>query len=142
MSLGQSFGVLMRAAFDAHPELHSAQAFVPVPLHSQRERLRGFNQASVLARALAKHTGHPVLDELLTKSAVTRPQMLLSKAERRLNLAQSFEVSPIAQGRLKGKSFLLIDDVCTTGSTLTACARVLRRAGARDVKALTLAREL
>jgi predicted amidophosphoribosyltransferase len=77
------------------------------------------------------------------KTRRTKPQMRLTKAQRLQNLEGSITLAlPARKNVLKGKSFLLIDDVCTTGSTLLACAKVLRSAGAQKVLALTVARDL
>lgn len=115
------------------PILDGADAVVPVPLHSRRERERGFNQASDLARGL----GLPVL-HVLRRSHSTRPQVELPAAERHRNVKDAFDV--IGQSDLAGKILVLVDDVTTTGATLEACARVLKAAGAAEIRALTAAR--
>jgi ComF family protein len=143
-SLAHSFGLLLAGAWDNYPELRDIQAVVPVPLHRRSERLRGYNQAAVLADALAARIGKPVLNGLLERIRSTRPQALLTRTERLSNVSEAFALvdSQAIRKRLRGKRFLLIDDVCTTGSTLAACAEPLRRAGGCVVGALTLARDL
>lgn len=123
-----------------HDLLAEADALIPVPLHPFRLWRRRFNQAALLARHLAALQGVPVQDELLRRSRVTPSQTRLSKAERRANVAGAFTLSRNAAFLLTGRRVVLVDDVYTTGATLDACARVLRRAGAARIDALTFAR--
>ena len=110
---------------------------VPVPLHRSRERRRGFNQAVHLARELSARVGITVDEGILMRHRRTAAQVSLDVTERQQNVRDAFTC--VGQGAA-GKDVLLIDDVCTTGSTLEACAVALRRGGARSVRALTLAR--
>jgi len=104
-----------------------------VPLHPARERERGYNQAALLADALAQTIGVPRLPRALERVRVTRPQARLGPRERRENLAGAFRV---ARPRwLEGRSVVIVDDVLTTGATLEACLAVLADAGARPVGA-------
>ena len=109
-------------------------AVVPVPLHRSRLRRRGFNQAELLARGVARKINSPVSGTLQVVRR-TQGQVLLSAAERRANVAGAFR----ARDRLDGR-VLLIDDVFTTGATMSACAETLLRAGAGEVRALSLCR--
>ncbi len=119
-------------------ELGEINAIVPVPLHRSRERERGFNQSAVLAGALARQLGLPVREALLLRHRKTRPQTGLTFAQRRRNVRGAFAVrSGVTIDKLR---ILLVDDVYTTGATAHACARALRRAGARSVVVLTVAR--
>ena len=111
-------------------------ALVPVPLHSRRERERTFNQASVLARLLARRVGLPVWPAL-RRVRFTDTQTALTRAERLLNLRDAF--AP-ARRSVTGAHLLLIDDVFTTGATVDECARVLHGAGAASVRVLTVTR--
>jgi ComF family protein len=116
--------------------LRGADAVVPVPLHRWRHRQRGFNQADDLARGL----GIPVV-RALRRVRATPPQVDLTAAERRQNVHDAFAIGTrLHAPPLDGLVIVLVDDVATTGATLEACARVLTRAGARDVRALTAAR--
>jgi ComF family protein len=121
--------------------LQDADVIVPVPLHAVRRLRRGFNQASDLARRL----DHPVVNALW-RTRATSPQTGLTAAARRRNVRRAFRLSPVMprQNRLliNERIVVLIDDVSTTGATLDACARVLKEAGAREVRALTAARAL
>jgi ComF family protein len=112
-------------------------AVVPVPLHWRRKWERGFNQSELLARAVSRRSGAP-LRGVLARVRHTRPQAGLTNTGRRDNVGAAFRVK--GNARLDGKSVLLVDDVMTTGSTATACARALKRAGARRVALLTVAR--
>jgi ComF family protein len=120
--------------------LIGADAVVPVPLHRSRRRQRGFNQAADLAR----HLGLPAV-ALLRRSRATATQTDLPAASRRANvhgafaLARAFERTG-ARARYERSIVVLVDDVSTTGATLDACARVLKDAGVREVRALTAAR--
>jgi len=110
---------------------------VPVPLHKSKLCQRGFNQAELLARALEKETGFP-LRLLLQKVKKTKEQKSLTLEQRRKNLVQVFRVVPEEQKRGLPERVLLVDDVFTTGSTLTACADVLKNAGVKQVYFLTV----
>ncbi|MGB9894147.1 MAG: ComF family protein [Candidatus Saccharicenans sp.] len=111
---------------------------LPVPLHKKREKARGFNQSELLARELSRLSSIPTLSGLLVKIKNTPAQVSLEATDREVNLKGAFQVKKIE--RIKGQSLLLIDDVFTTGSTLKECSLVLYEAGAKEIKALTLAR--
>jgi len=110
---------------------------VPVPLHPARQRERGFNQASLLSKLLSVRTSIPCRP-LLKRVRYTTTQTALDRAERMENLHNAFRLRKNAD--VRGLRVLLIDDVLTTGSTLSECARVLKRAGATSVHAATAAR--
>jgi ComF family protein len=109
-------------------------AVVPVPLHRSRLRKRGFNQAELLARGVAAEINAPLSDTLKVVRS-TRDQVELSAAQRRANVAGAYRASAPLLGQI-----LLIDDVFTTGATMSACASTLMRAGAQEVHALSLCR--
>jgi ComF family protein len=114
-------------------------AVVPVPLTGGRRRMRGFNQAALLADKLGATLGLPV-SEVLVRLKASRPQASSASAEeRRRNVEGAFGLKKGAA--VAGRRLLLLDDVATTCATLDACARVLRQAGAASVHAVTLARE-
>lgn len=110
---------------------------IPVPLFPKREKQRGFNQAAIVAQELARRKNIGLLEGDLVKVINTSPQTSLEAAERHKNLKGAFEVIP--DHRIKGKTVLLIDDVYTTGSTLQECSLTLMKAGALEVRALTIA---
>jgi competence protein ComFC len=115
----------------------SLDVIVPVPLHPARQRERGFNQASLLAELLSAQTSIPS-KPLLERIRYTTTQTALDRSERMENLHNAFRLRKNAD--VRGLRVLLIDDVLTTGSTLSECARVLKRAGAMSVHAATAAR--
>ncbi|HVV01035.1 MAG TPA: ComF family protein [Verrucomicrobiae bacterium] len=111
---------------------------VPVPLHPKKEREREFNQARRLAGCLGRATGIPVRADLLRRVLPTRTQTQLSREERRTNMRNAFRFSGARP--LNGEKIVVVDDVLTTGATTSACARVLRKAGASEVCVWTVAR--
>ncbi len=116
----------------------SADVLVPVPLHSRRLRSRGYNQSALLGSRVAARLGLPLREDLLVRTSDSRPQVETRDREaRRANVLGNFH----CPGGAQGMTVLLIDDVATTGSTLSECARALKAAGASAVRALTLARE-
>ncbi|MBM7118831.1 phosphoribosyltransferase family protein [Archangium primigenium] len=142
-----------RFKYEDHPELAPALAallvsecgrflarapptLVALPLHGSRFRERGYDQAWLLAQALARATGREADPDVLRRARATRRQVGLSEAERALNVADAFRATASAAGR----DFLLVDDVLTTGATVRAAAQALLDAGARRVEVLTLAR--
>jgi len=140
-SLTPCFQLLMNYAWEQYPELHAADALVPVPLHPTSLRDRGYNQAGLLAEALGKAIQKPVWSDILVRARRTPPQARLRKASRLTNIQGAFAVSGRGPS-LKGLNILLIDDVCTTGATLEECARTLKRRNAAQVKALVLAQDI
>lgn len=113
---------------------------VPVPLHYQRLASRGFNQSAWLAQAVSRQTGTLALVDALSRKRNTESQGGLTARQRRRNVAGAFEVRKARQGRIKGSTVTLVDDVLTTGATLAACTKALKRAGAARVNVLVLAR--
>jgi ComF family protein len=115
-----------------------ADLVVPVPLHPERERQRGFNQSALLARRLASRLRLPCRTRALERWRPTRPQTELTGRERRRNVRGAFSVAEPA--RVRDRHVMLVDDVLTTGATVLECSRVLVRAGARAVSVVTVAR--
>lgn len=115
-------------------------AIVPVPLHRWRLWRRRFNQSALLARELGRLSGMPVWLDLLERPKPTRSLGRLGRVERRRVLAGAIRLSERWQEEVTGKRLLLVDDVLTTGATVGACSRALRRNGAAAVTVLTLAR--
>lgn len=120
--------------------LAEAELIVPVPLHWRRLFTRRYNQAALLAQALGRQARLPVAPDVLRRRRHTVSQGRLSAAARARNVAGAFAVHPAKQAMLRDRRVLLIDDVMTTGSTVSACSRTLRQAGASAVDVLVLAR--
>lgn len=120
--------------------LDEADLIVPVPLHYRRLASRGFNQSAWLASGLSRHTGIPHCVDALVRLRPTPSQGGLSARERRLNVRGAFKVRPDRQDSVEGRRVILIDDVYTTGSTLMACTRALKKAKTAHVGVLVLSR--
>ncbi|GAB4519464.1 MAG: ComF family protein [Parvularculaceae bacterium] len=121
--------------------LDRADYIAPTPLHWRRLLSRRFNQAALLARAVAQAHGEIAFaPDLLSRIRATPSQGGLSAKGRRRNVAGAFAAPERWKPRLEGKTVILVDDVVTTGATLAACAKALRRAGAARIDALALAR--
>lgn len=123
------------------PPLNKATRIVPVPLHPSRERERGFNQSAVLARAVAALSDVPLDEGSLARTYYTgRHRAGMDARSRRESVQDAFEVR--RPRLIEGESVLLVDDVLTTGATVSACAIALLQSGAREVFVLTVARPL
>ena len=134
-ALAPPLGRLMAARL---PQRSASMVVAPIPLHRSRLRERGYNQAELLAKEVGRRTGALVTTRLLSRTQATPPQAQARSVDARLVAVRgAFQAAPEAAGA----DVLLIDDVCTTGSTLAACADALLRAGAARVAALTFARE-
>ena len=131
------FSEWMADGLSRYWEPNSLDLLIPVPLHSQRLRERGFNQALLLTKELSYRTGIPYLKTILKKKKPTLPQVNLSGVEREKGLRGAFHVAE--KGALLGKSVPLVDDVYTTGATVNECSKVLVKGGAEKVDVLTLA---
>jgi len=121
-------------------ELPAPDLMVPVPLHPKRLRQRGFNQSGLLAGQFARKIKVPVWFDIMIRKNQTQPQTRLKREERLKNVKGAFEIS--GADRVRGRRVLLIDDVFTTGTTLSECARTLKRGGASEVHAITVTRAL
>jgi ComF family protein len=111
---------------------------VPVPLHPARERWRGFNQSALLAKAFARELSVAGCAGLLERARNTATQTRLTREERLRNMRNAFALKAGAELRAD-LTYIVVDDVFTTGSTLNECCRVLRRSGAKTLKVLTFA---
>jgi len=114
---------------------------VPVPLHKYKEKIRGFNQSSILAKLISEITDLKTYDNVLIRFKNNQPQAKLNNnLERQKNVSSIFKINVSYQQFIKNKKIILIDDVFTTGSTLNECAKILKQNGANTVIAICLAR--
>jgi ComF family protein len=120
--------------------LAGADALVPVPLHWTRLWWRRFNQSAALAGAVSAISGVPVKEHFLNRRHATPPQVGKTRKERARNVQGAFSVPANMRAEVKGRRLVLVDDVITSGATVDACARALRRAGAQSVDVLAFAR--
>ncbi len=141
-SLGPILGELMADSLshpttdDLRPTI-SEPLLIPIPIHRRRQRERGFNQAELLAREVSSAYGWDLRSNILVRTRYTPPQAKLDRAARQTNLHGAFTV--IDLDAVRGRNVVLVDDVLTTGSTLTACAVALKDSGAATVGGLCLA---
>lgn len=120
------------------------EVIIPVPLHKRRLRWRGFNQAELLTKSVSEKISPgfdiPVFSDLLIRKKYTQPQMnIKGYAARQKNMRDVFGV--VDKKIIKDRRVWLVDDVCTTGATLFACAEALKRAGAKEVWSIVIARQ-
>lgn len=138
-SLGTKAGRLVGRLIKADDEFAKADFLIPVPLHSTKQRERGYNQSEFICTGIKEVTSIPTRTDLLTRIKYTVSQTQLSFAERLENVGDAFQINEKKKGEIVGKTLILVDDVITTGSTIIACARELRNAGAIDVYAAAVA---
>lgn len=118
-------------------EISDADAIVPVPMHKLKRLMRMYNQAAVLASAISSNIKKPTYFDVLYKTKWTKPQTLLPRKTRMININGSIDVRNIHY--IKDKNVILIDDVMTTGSTVSLCSKLLKKAGAKKVVVLCIA---
>lgn len=145
--VSHSLALLLRSTTGVDAILETADFVLPVPLSVQRIRERGFNQAALLAKLLARpasdhRAASRCRTDLLLRIKDTPAQSSLDRAHRVANVRGAYAVEPRLAHLLRGKSVLLVDDVMTTGASLHECATTLRTQGAAFVSALILARTL
>ena len=136
--LGEWFAERLAELVRAEGDKMAADVVVPVPLHRQRERERGYNQAALISKPLAKKLRLPHKAVLLVRTRARPDKQILSLEERWESVRGAFATRPGSQ--VDNQRVLLVDDVLTTGATLDACARALQDSGAKSVIGLTVAR--
>ncbi len=132
--LGDDLGLILAANL---PQT-TADIIIPVPLHKSRLKERGFNQSELIAASLSKFRDIPVISNALIRIKQTIPQFELKKHEREENVRGAFEV--MNRESIYNKDIILLDDICTTGSTINECKKMLLMSGARSVTAVCLTR--
>ncbi len=136
--LGEALGMLIVDWIKYHREFYrKINLIIPIPIHWQKLSVRGYNQAELLANPLQKYLGIKIKNDIIIRDKITESQNALSKEERFANIDRAFRVNDTVS--VSGARVLLVDDIFTTGATVSEAARVLLRAGALDVKVLTLA---
>jgi ComF family protein len=135
-------GRMLHEAMASLKDLPNDAVVVPIPLHRKKLRQRGFNQVELIARAALKLESQPrrLFSNTIERQRETKSQIGLTSHQRRENMRGAFVVAKPAQ--ISGREVLLVDDVYTTGTTVSECARILRRAGASKVWVVTVARSL
>jgi len=128
------------AEFLLQMDLPSADAVIPVPVHRKRLRQREFNQSALLAREVAKKQDAELIINCLVKTRDTQPQVGLSSEQRKTNLRGVFANND--NESVRAKDVILVDDVATTGTTIRECSKVLKKAGAATIYAISLAHGL
>ena len=139
-ALAEPLGVLMAKYLSRHLDMHNMDMIIPVPLYERRLRERGFNQSELLGAIITKYYEVPTVSGLLSRVRDTHPQFDLHPAERVKNIREAFALK--GPHLIKGKNLLLVDDIFTTGATVSECTRVLKTGGARSVHVLTLSRAI
>jgi ComF family protein len=138
-SLGVELGRKLGEKLQTQHLERSIDGMIPVPLHSAKLRERGYNQSEHIAKGIRQVMGIPLYSSLLLRHKYTSSQTQLSAVERKENVGDAFSVNKRDLLDLEGKTFLLVDDVITTGATIDACAKVLTQHGARRVVASSVA---
>ncbi len=139
-ALAKPLGELMAKYLKNTVDTSNLNYFIPVPLHQKRFHERGFNHADLLCQELSNHFGIPTLTGLLMRTRETKPQFDLHPKDRLINVRGAFAVQGFAH--IKNKKVMLVDDIYTTGATISECTRVLKESGAQEVHILTLSRAI
>jgi ComF family protein len=135
VELGRRLGEKLRAELSNQP----VAGIIPVPLHSTKLRERGYNQSEYIARGISEVTDIPVCKSFLKRHKYTSSQTQLTAVERKDNVGDAFSVDERSKISIERKTFLIVDDVITTGATIEACAEVLMDNGASAVVAASVA---
>ena len=135
VELGKHIGVMLNENVD----VHSIDGIVPIPLHKLKQRERGYNQSEFLCKGISSIIQRPVVSTLVTRLKNTVSQTHLTADERKKNVGDAFDIRGQKRDGVKGKTFLIVDDVITTGSTIQSLAKLLKDAGAGKVIAASAA---
>lgn len=135
VQLGKSIGTKIAES----PVFSSVDVIVPIPLHGLKRRERGYNQSEFICRGISKRAKLPVNSKLLIRKKYTESQTRLDLHKRKENVGDAFIINKKFIAEVEGKTFILVDDFITTGSTINACAKILREHGAQSVFAASVA---
>ncbi len=135
VELGKHIGLMLKENIN----VQSVDGIVPVPLHKLKQRERGYNQSEFICRGISAAIRRPVVSTLVKRSKNTVSQTHLTADERKKNVGSAFSLQPSGKDTVNGKTFLVVDDVITTGSTIQALAKLLKDAGAARVIAVSAA---
>lgn len=147
-TVGETIGQIMNEGLAQNESFYNfvskqRPVIVPIPLHKDRERRRGYNHAEIIASYVAQYFNLLIDTSLLVRTKNTRPQYKLNKKQRAENITGAFKIRESASWRTKvPKSVIIIDDITTSFATLKEAAKILKRAGARKVLGVTFAREI
>lgn len=136
--LGQELGRWYGRILAGESFQHQFDALIPVPLHPDKLKKRGYNQSSCFAMGMAQSMQLPVWDDVIKRSYASQTQTRKSRLQRWLNVETIFEASD-PQQKIAGSRLLLVDDVITTGATIISCAQVLQKAGCSETSCASLA---
>lgn len=140
LEIGTQLGEVVGDKILTSDLLKSLDIIIPVPLHENKKYQRGFNQSEVFGNGISKKIKKPIYDDILIRSKYTETQTRKSKSERRENVGDAFIVKD--NTKILGKHILLVDDVITTGSTILACANILRESGASKISIVSIAKAI
>lgn len=135
VELGKRVGLAFSTSFHGVPKA----TIIPVPLHPVKKRERGYNQSDFIAKGISQVTGLQVVSSILTRRKNTKTQTKLNLAERKENMSDAFELNTRYSSRISKSSFVLVDDVITTGATIQECGQVLIDGGAANVYVASVA---
>lgn len=136
---GRELGERLGEKIASSGNFNDVDGIIPVPLHKVKRRERGYNQSEFICKGIAKELNTPVLPSLVQRKKHTISQTQLNAEERAKNVADAFEIKERMMTSVSGKTFLIVDDVITTGATIQSMARVLKGAGAKKIYAASAA---
>ncbi len=133
-------GLFLADIVNNHNPYNNFDFIVPVPLHKNRFRERGFNQSEIISYKLSKSTQKAILNSVLFRTKDTKHQFELNKKERKINVQGAFETNKPTNSIIKDSTILIVDDIYTTGSTISECKKELIKNGAKKVLSLILSK--
>lgn len=138
--LYKTFAQILLKSKNIYGFLKECDIIVPVPIHKNRKRQRGYNQSELIAKQLTKQVKNLKLEkQVLVKQKDIKPQSSLSKKERVENVRNAYKIEN--KEKIIGKKIILLDDIYTTGNTVNECSRILKEYGAKQINVLTIARD-